>query len=336
MMRVVSRRSVPMLGLLLVLAVPATAERGMNGFRTNLAVLDQLTKEAISAVLDSLSFKSGESVTIVVDGNNEGNQFVGDAFARALARQGCIVRLALESAPAAGEAAVPEGRPESAPAGGADSTKASGDSTSVQTTPPASGASGGLATIVQEDSTGLPPLPPPKSKVEQPPSDMAKAGTGTGTGTGTGAGTGTGTGTGTGAEKPVGKPGEATPIPAPTWKMYPAGTVLEFHVLEFGVNYPQVKRHLGLFGIAAVTRLGGVYVEAKRIEGSDGRIIDATTGQSHSQDRLAGHARTLAEGANYPFAKPVVPPANVGRLVEPILVIGIVASLVYLFYQNQH
>jgi len=321
-MRVVSRRSVPMLGLLLALAVPATAERGMNGFRTNLAVLDQLTQEAISAVLDSLSFKSGESVTIVVDGNSEGNQFVADAFARALARQGCIVRLALEAAPAAGGAAAPEKRPESAPPGGADSTKASGDSTSVQTVPPASGASGGLATIVQEDSTGLPPLPPPKNKVEQTPSDMAKAGTGTGAGTGT--------------ERPVGKPGEATPIPAPTWKMYPVGTVLEFHVLEFGVNYPQVKRRFGLFGNAAVIRLGGVYVEAKRIEGPDGRIIDATTGQSHSQDRLSGHARTLAEGANYPFAKPVVPPANVGRLVEPILVIGIVSSLVYLFYQNQH
>jgi hypothetical protein len=174
------------------------------------------------------------------------------------------------------------------------------------------------------------------------------------TGVGAGAGTGTaGDSLGAGAkpdtttqipgvhlrgkgEKKEGEAPPATPVPAPTWKLYPDGTVLEFRILEFGVNYPSIKRHLFFFGDASVRRLAGVYIEASRIEGPDGRIIDVASGQGHSNDRLSGHARMLAEGANYPFSKPTIPPSNLGKLIEPVLVLGIVSSLVYLFYQNQH
>jgi hypothetical protein len=45
---------------------------------------------------------------------------------------------------------------------------------------------------------------------------------------------------------------------------------------------------------------------------------------------------SFAEGASYPFQKPDVPPSRLSRLVEPIAVVGIISSLIYLFYQNQN
>jgi hypothetical protein len=348
MMRFLSWRSVLVTGILSIMAAPAFAQREGDGFMTNLAVMDQLTREAVSEVLDSLTFNPGETVTIVAAGGSEGNDFVAAAFARALARRGCDVKLAMEStAPAPAQAPTPP------PARG----HAPGQET------PGGGSPG--------DTTGTPPA-----------GGGTPAGTGTGTGTGTGgtggsqgsdlnpagigassmpAGAGEGVGTSEGSagdslgteakpdtvgtpgappheehEKEEGAPPPASPVPAPTWRLYPDGTVLEFRVLEFGVNYPSIKRRLILFGSASVKRLAGVYIEASRIEGPDGRIIDVAMGQSHSHDRLSSHARVLAEGANYPFAKPTIPPSNLGRLIEPILVVGIVSSLVYLFYQNQH
>ena len=112
--------------------------------------------------------------------------------------------------------------------------------------------------------------------------------------------------------------------------------VLEYRILEFGVTYPILKRRFLLFGDASVRRLGGLYITASRIQGPDGTILKVAKAQSHQEDYLSSRARVRSEGASYPFTKPVVPPANVGRYFEPVAVVGIITSLVYLFYQNQN
>ncbi|MFN8549403.1 MAG: hypothetical protein U0527_15880 [Candidatus Eisenbacteria bacterium] len=58
--------------------------------------------------------------------------------------------------------------------------------------------------------------------------------------------------------------------------------------------------------------------------------------ERHEVDRLAGWQKVLAEGATYPFTKPELQSPSVGRYVEPAVVVGIVTSLIYLFYQNQN
>jgi hypothetical protein len=299
-----------------------------EGFMTNLAFLDQITREAVDAVLDSLAFAPGQGVTIVAGGSSEANQFIADAFAKALARKGYEVHLAMESsapptpAPAAaspGETSPPGSQPpagESAgggapPLGSEQDTSSTGGATgSAIPASVSSPDSSGLGDSTSVPAAGATPSTNggPRTRPEAPsPSGAAKENTTPSSG----------------------------PIPAPKGKLYPEGSVLEFRVLEFGVHYPTVKRRFAFFGNASVHRLGGVYIEASRVEGPDGRVIDVASGQCHSQDRLSGHARALAEGANYPFTKPVIPASNVSRMVEPVLVVGIVSSLVYLFYQNQ-
>jgi hypothetical protein len=102
------------------------------------------------------------------------------------------------------------------------------------------------------------------------------------------------------------------------------------------VTYPSHKRKFGIFGDPTVRRLGGVYIQASKIEGPAGTILGTYNGQSHYEDRLSARSRALAEGASYPFAKPSVPPSGASKVVEPLVVVAIVCSLVYLFYQNQN
>jgi len=97
-----------------------------------------------------------------------------------------------------------------------------------------------------------------------------------------------------------------------------------------------VKRRFVLFGAPSVQRLAGVYLQGTRLQGPEGQVLSVAKGESHMQDRLSGRARTIAEGASYPFTKPTIPPGNLGKLLEPVAVLGVVSSLVYLFYQNQH
>ncbi|MDM7916674.1 MAG: hypothetical protein QUU85_15630, partial [Candidatus Eisenbacteria bacterium] len=141
---------------------------------------------------------------------------------------------------------------------------------------------------------------------------------------------------GSGGNGANGSGGAAPAQPAQPVVVYPEGPVIEFKVLEFGVDYPTFRRRFLLFGDATVHRIGGVYITASRIDGPEGKILDVASGQSHFEDRLSGRSRMLAEGANYPFAKPEVPPLRLGRYVEPLAVVAIVSSLVYLFYQNQN
>jgi hypothetical protein len=122
----------------------------------------------------------------------------------------------------------------------------------------------------------------------------------------------------------------------PTPRLYPEGRILEFRVLEFGIQYASVKRRYVLLGPAVVRRIGGVYLQGSWVQGPDGKILDVGSGQSHHYDVLSGRSVSFAEGASYPFQKPTVQPLPLGRLVEPVAVVGIITSLVYLFYQNQN
>jgi hypothetical protein len=65
-------------------------------------------------------------------------------------------------------------------------------------------------------------------------------------------------------------------------------------------------------------------------------ILRVANGQSHRQDELSARSRIIAEGASYPFTKPTLPAGQIGKLAEPVIVMGIIGSLVYLFYQNQN
>jgi hypothetical protein len=297
-MRMALPRLVLAAGLIGALAGPAVGKDG-EGFPTNLALLDRLSSEAVGAVLDSLGFRQGDTITVVTEGGNEGDGFIAGAFARELARRGAAVHMTVDLAPAP-----PPAAPQAPAAPDQEPPEEE-----IPQLPLLPGAAGDTA-AVNADSlrNSMPPDTTEASKQAEPEPESPAA-----------------------PSRPAGSPG-----PTVARKAYPDGLVLEFRVLEFGVSYPGVKRRYRLFGAPTVTRLGGVYVQASRIVGPEGTVLSIASGQSHYEDRLSSKARRLAEGANYPFTKPTIPPGSLGRVVEPIAVIGIVSSLVYLFYQNQN
>ena len=321
-------------------AAPVIGERTDPGFPSNLGVLSQLADDAVSALLDSLDIQPGEKITVVSAGFNEGNDFIASALARDLALRGVEVRLATETP------APPQGSASSGAQQEGDSTADSASVSSAAEADSAGAAADTLAAGASADSTFGFPRPTGSP-------DTLSAGEGAGGETGEAAKNGAeekeaevmkpeeeekaDQQEGAGSTAEGGQQAEPTPAQlAPTVKPYPEGMVLEYRVLEFGVTYPILKRRFLLFGDASVRRLGGVYLAGSRIRGPEGTILKVAKGQSHEEDYLSSRARVRAEGASYPFTKPVVPPANVGKYFEPVAVAGIITSLVYLFYQNQN
>jgi hypothetical protein len=297
-------------------AAPAIGGQDEPGFPTNLGLLDKLADETVSTLLDSLEIQRGEKITVVAAGYNEGNTFIAEALARDLARRGAEVRLATESAPAPAKPETPPAKADTTPQdstgvaapAGADSARAGADSLAIFSNADSSGA----APLHVQPADTLSAEETEKIIEAKVAAEAAKA---------------------KGAGKEVAPEVKLMP---PVVKPYPEGMVLEYRILEFGITYPVLKRRFILFGGASVRRLGGIYLTASRIQGPDGTILKAVKAQGHVEDFLPPRERLRAEGASYPFKQPVVPPANVGRYFEPVAVVGIVTSLVYLFYQNQN
>jgi hypothetical protein len=116
---------------------------------------------------------------------------------------------------------------------------------------------------------------------------------------------------------------------------YPDGVTLDLQLLEFGVQYSEVGRRF-LVGSVSFTRVAGVYAQVSVLDGPHGELRDVLTAQRHHWDRVAGRQRVLAEGVAYPYSRPELNAPGLGNYVEPAVVVGIVGSLIYLFYANQN
>jgi hypothetical protein len=112
------------------------------------------------------------------------------------------------------------------------------------------------------------------------------------------------------------------------------GEVLTFRVVECGVTYPWVKRSL-LVGPQRYGRIAAVRVWGAHLT-EPGPVVQATArGERVHIDSFPGWARPLVEGQGYPFPLQVPTGSSLKSVVEPVVVAGVVAGLVYLFYQNQ-
>jgi len=112
------------------------------------------------------------------------------------------------------------------------------------------------------------------------------------------------------------------------------GDVLAYRVVECGVTYPWVKRSLLVgpqrYGRIAAVRIWGAHLT------EPGPVVEATArGERVYIDSFPGWARPLVEGQGYPFPLQVPTGSSIKSVVEPVVVTGVIAGLVYLFYQNQ-
>ena len=113
------------------------------------------------------------------------------------------------------------------------------------------------------------------------------------------------------------------------------GLVLIYRVVEFGVTYHDQWRE-GFLGQRVVERLAAVDLNCRLVSGDEKNIVWVGNGRSERLDIVPKSKLDLLEGRTYPFKEPELPDQSLSRIIEPALVLGIVAGLVLLFYSNQN
>lgn len=287
-------------------------------FDTNLGLIERTTMQAVQEALEGITLDPGSDIRLHAMTTNEGGWFIEDCIARVLSQKGYRVHLASAAgtAPAttpgtgsAGTAAPgPQslaeamGRtsaPDSAGPGGA----AAGAST------PGAGTSGPPAGTGEEGTTTV--VDPARSAQTQ--KDMLAQARAAGN-----------------SIIPADPP-EAPVNPLPEGE----GLVLSFRIIEFGVTYHGSWRR-GFMGPRMVERLAAVNLYTRLVNGSAEDVLWVGRGRAERLDVVPKSKLDLLEGRNYPFQKPELRGRPLSRLAEPVLVSGIIAGLVFLFYSSQN
>jgi len=284
-------------------------------FDTNLGLIQRATEEAIERALAGMKLPPGSEIQLFPVLKIDGDWFVEDRIAAYLSNKGYKVYLIEKRKAKAKGPTVAGDTDGDGEMSIEEAIKAS--NAGNPSTPTASDTSGAAT-----DTTDLPPmLPPPPNPETQNDQPVPAAP----------------------APGPTGKNPNATPgVPAanlpPVLNEFPEdieGLVLSFRVVEFGVTYHDQWRQ-GFLGQRVVERLAAVDLNCRLVSGDEKNILWVGNGRSERLDIVPKSKLDLLEGRAYPFSRPSLPPQSLSRIVEPVLVLGIVAGLVFLFYSNQN
>jgi hypothetical protein len=310
-------------------------ERGV--FYSNLGLLDSISRETVSAIADSLALAPGSAITLLSSTPHEANWFVGNLLAETLADRGYKVHVGdWGSAPSGGASSSPSS-PGQSGSSRPNRPRQGNRQNQPQGPTPASGSDSRKDGEAPADTVGTNPDSTKAASDSLPDRSEEKMRGAEATGTEP-----------PGRELPAGEPSATRPeppsgstVPPALGEVQPmasaeppAGEVLDLRIVEFGVKYSDIGRKL-LFGPVRFTRVGGVYIQVSSLKRPEGELHQILSAERHRVDRLSGSQRSLAEGASYPFSAPELKPPGLGRYIEPTVVVGIVSSLVYLFYANQ-
>ena len=107
-----------------------------------------------------------------------------------------------------------------------------------------------------------------------------------------------------------------------------------YQIIRFALTYPAIGRSHWI-GAKEVDRLAEVGVFAKLIELERGEIVWVGDTQKKYDDTIAYSILARVEDPQLEFTRPQRNEIRVSRVVEPVVVTGIVVGLVYLFFSNQ-
>jgi hypothetical protein len=278
-------------------AIAISAPARADEVLNNLSLLEQLSRSAAEEIAASLEVDPSTPITVIATTPHEGNAFVKRILAESLAARGYQVTVARSQAEV-DTASAPDA-PAARPGNRPPGAAAGGPASADPVDAPAADTTRALV------DGG----PPPDGRA----AEMAMA-----------------------AATPVSsKPFQVTAECTVPLGTYPDGVTLDLHLLEFGVQYKEVGRRY-LVGPVSFTRVAGVYAQVSALNGPRGQLADVYTAQKHHWDRVVGRERALAESAEYPYRRPELNAPGLGNYVEPAVVVGIVGSLIYLFYANQN
>jgi hypothetical protein len=109
---------------------------------------------------------------------------------------------------------------------------------------------------------------------------------------------------------------------------------LKARVQSTGLSYVRTIR--GFLGRAkAYERFGYLHASATLLDGGSGTVLWARTASAESRDRVSrGDLAYVSAGSAR--LDPAIPGGRGFRLLEPLIVVGVVAGLVVLFYSNRN
>ena len=109
----------------------------------------------------------------------------------------------------------------------------------------------------------------------------------------------------------------------------------EYWVLDFDLSYPKIYRSY-LIGGKKVKRSADVKLLAKLIDPSDESVAWIGEASRSHEDQFAYKLLPDVEAGMFAFTKPPRTTTKWGKLVEPVVVGGILVGLIYLFFSNQN
>jgi len=317
-------RALRLVVLTLLTAAGARADEAMNelpdGGLTNLALLRSLVNEAVGEMLAGVSLERGETVVVVPAQHHAANRIVADEMSRQLVGAGHPVRI-LDVAPGpdgSGGAAPEDGGTsadgEEAPtAGAADEENPATDSDAATTDSDAAAPAADDATTAADDAA----------------TDSGATGEEDATPGGGGGSLLSGL-----VREQAKAPGGATAASGPGATPAMQGgrdRWVVFRIDQYAVRYVRTGRSF-FFGQKTVDRAGAVNLSCRVLEGET--VTSVGQGQGFALDAISRDFLGAYESDGITPTRIEAPGA--GRYVEPVVVGGVVVSLVYLFYTNQN
>jgi hypothetical protein len=112
------------------------------------------------------------------------------------------------------------------------------------------------------------------------------------------------------------------------------GLKVEYKVIDFTLRYPTIYR-AHLIGGKKVKRTADVNVSARLVDPADGLVVWTGEASKSYEDTFSYGEIEEAEAGSYEFTKPPRESRQWGKIIEPVVVSGIIVGLIYLFFSNQ-
>jgi hypothetical protein len=109
---------------------------------------------------------------------------------------------------------------------------------------------------------------------------------------------------------------------------------LSYQIIEMSLAYPRIgRRHW--FGRKEVERNAEIDIFAQLVDLASGEVVWVGEARKEYSDVIGYSALDQVEDDEYEFTKPQRKELRWSKIVEPVVVTGIVVGLVYLFFSNQ-
>jgi hypothetical protein len=110
------------------------------------------------------------------------------------------------------------------------------------------------------------------------------------------------------------------------------GIILSFKVLDINITYNDLRRKL-MVGSQVVDRRLKLSL-ILTLTNADGKVVSSRSMSIDNEDELSVDKAVLYQNANFKFSNPKLPESH-SSILEPIVVTGIVGTLIYIFYANK-